>query len=70
MYSCCLPNRCPISSPGAPEQQTFPAVHILRQNRRVVLQWNPTHCGTLGNENADVLAKEGVQTEQAEDGIY
>ena len=33
-------------------------------NRMAVLQWISTHCGILGNEQADILAKKGARGEQ------
>ena len=31
---------------------------------RTVMQWIPAYCGKSGNEQADILAKEGVRREQ------
>ena len=36
----------------------------LIENRRVVLQWIPAHCGISGNEKADELAKRGANMQQ------
>ncbi|KAJ4445212.1 hypothetical protein ANN_07013 [Periplaneta americana] len=30
---------------------------LISLNKRIVFQWIPSHCGILGNENADALAK-------------
>ncbi|KAJ4427610.1 hypothetical protein ANN_25258 [Periplaneta americana] len=32
---------------------------LISLNKRIVFQWIPSHCGILGNENADALAKKG-----------
>ena len=40
------------------------ALQLLSNNYRVALQWIPAQCGASGNEQADTLAKQGVQTEQ------
>ncbi|KAJ4452140.1 hypothetical protein ANN_03658 [Periplaneta americana] len=32
---------------------------LISLNKRIVFQWIPFHCGILGNENADALAKKG-----------
>ena len=36
---------------------------------KVVLQWIPSHCGILGNEEADKLAKHGAYKEQKDNGV-
>ena len=41
----------------------------LANNRRVVLQWVPAHCGVPGNEAADKLAKTGARGRQPENSI-
>lgn len=33
---------------------------LLNERRRVVLKWVPSHCGEVGNEGADELAKRAV----------
>ncbi|KAK7100610.1 hypothetical protein V1264_023530 [Littorina saxatilis] len=42
---------------------------MVRQTRRVVLQWIPAHCGIPGNERADELAKEGAVEDQPENTV-
>ncbi|KAJ4426371.1 hypothetical protein ANN_27185 [Periplaneta americana] len=32
---------------------------LITLNKRIVFQWIPSHCGILGNENGDALAKKG-----------
>ncbi|XP_056006907.1 uncharacterized protein LOC125665371 [Ostrea edulis] len=36
------------------------------QSRITVLQWIPSHCGVYGNEQADILAKQGAGQQQEE----
>ncbi|KAK7115514.1 hypothetical protein V1264_001365 [Littorina saxatilis] len=45
------------------------ALQMVRQTRRVVLQWIPAHCGIPGNERADELAKEGAVEDQPENSV-
>ena len=33
--------------------------HLTKLNKKIVLQWIPAHCGIVGNETADELAKKG-----------
>ncbi|KAJ4446835.1 hypothetical protein ANN_13533 [Periplaneta americana] len=52
-----------IVSKHTPSSQTTEITKMLSQlislNKRIVFQWIPSHCGILGNENADALAKKG-----------
>ncbi|KAJ4431135.1 hypothetical protein ANN_19730 [Periplaneta americana] len=52
-----------IVSKHTPSSQTAEITKMFSQlisfNKRIVFQWIPSHCGILGNENADALAKKG-----------
>ncbi|KAJ4429826.1 hypothetical protein ANN_22030 [Periplaneta americana] len=52
-----------IVSKHTPSSQTAEITKMLSQlislNKRIVFQWIPSHCGILGNENADALVKKG-----------
>ncbi|KAJ4439355.1 hypothetical protein ANN_07477 [Periplaneta americana] len=52
-----------IVSKYTPSPQTAEITKMLSQlislNKRIVFQCIPSHCGILGNENADALAKKG-----------
>ncbi|KAJ4439409.1 hypothetical protein ANN_07533 [Periplaneta americana] len=48
-----------IVSKHTPSSQTAEITKILSLDKRIVFQWIPSHCGILGNENADALAKKG-----------
>ena len=39
-------------------------LYSILEHRRVILQWIPVHCGIIGNEHADRLAKQGTNMEQ------
>ena len=45
------------------------ALQQVAATRRAVLQWIPAHCGTTGNEQADILAKEGARGEQHDNNV-
>ncbi|KAJ4435641.1 hypothetical protein ANN_18257, partial [Periplaneta americana] len=53
-----------IVSKHTPSSQTAEITKMLSQlislNKRIVFQWIPSHCGILGNENADALAKKAA----------
>nr|XP_022335859.1 ribonuclease H1-like [Crassostrea virginica] len=36
---------------------------------KTVVQWIPSHCGIIGNEKADKLAKEGAKQDQEENAV-
>ena len=40
------------------------ALQQVADTRRAVLQWIPAHCGISGNEQVDILAKEGARGER------
>ena len=44
-------------------------LHSIPGKRRVVLQWIPAHCGIIGNEMADKLAKKGATMTQHDNPI-
>ncbi|KAJ4431824.1 hypothetical protein ANN_20429 [Periplaneta americana] len=52
-----------VVSKHTPSSQTAEITKMLSQlislNKRIVFQWISSHCGILGNENADALAKKG-----------
>ncbi|KAJ4451986.1 hypothetical protein ANN_03470 [Periplaneta americana] len=52
-----------IVSKHTPSSQTAEITKMLSQlislNKRIIFQWIPSHCGILGNENEDALAKKG-----------
>ncbi|KAJ4442172.1 hypothetical protein ANN_12038 [Periplaneta americana] len=52
-----------IVSKHTPSSQTAEITKMLSQlislNKRIIFQWIPSHCGILGNENADALVKKG-----------
>ena len=42
----------------------FGTLYTLTETHETVLQWIPAHCGIVGNETADKLAKEGSKKDQ------
>ena len=42
------------------------ALRSCSDKHQIVLQWIPSHCGLIGNEIADDLAKEGTKYEQTD----
>ena len=45
------------------------ALQQVVATRIVVLQWIPARCGISGNEQADILAKEGARGEQHDNNV-
>lgn len=39
------------------------------RNHTIVLQWIPSHCGVYGNEQADILAKQGAGQQKEENPV-
>ncbi|KAK7102111.1 hypothetical protein V1264_020383 [Littorina saxatilis] len=52
-----------------PHLMLMEKLHNVEQQRRVVLQWLPAHCGIPGNERADKLAKLGAQGDQTDNPV-
>lgn len=46
------------------EQNTVERLNNLCRQNQIILQWIPSHCGILGNEVADKLAKDATKMEQ------
>ena len=61
------------SAPDALYNQSEPhlsrTLHSILEERRVVLQWIPAHCGINGNEMGDKLAKKGAAMKQHDNPI-
>ena len=45
------------------------ALQQVAATRRAVRQWIPAHCGISGNEQGDILAKEGARGEQHDNKV-
>ncbi|GBM03620.1 hypothetical protein AVEN_203188-1 [Araneus ventricosus] len=54
-------NRCNLCQSSSNPRSVILVLRTLTlKGKRITLQWVPVHCGLLGNEQADFLAKRGA----------